>query len=205
MKYPGIQQHILRVLKIVLTSLVIYGPTLRAQENLVPQVTSPPPLKMISKEDRSQVIGAKDAKARIRISIELAEGHLAYAEGRTLQHDYDGAAAELGKYRALLEDAMNFLSPFSRDQNKTRDLYKRLELALRAHGPRLTAIRRITPLEYAVWVKELEDFARKGRTDALNSFYGHTVVKEPAQKPLDDKRSKKQLADETPAPGNKPL
>jgi hypothetical protein len=34
-------------------------------------------------------------------------------------------------------------------------------------------------LEYAVWVKELEEFARKGRTEALNSFYGHTVFREP--------------------------
>ena len=51
-------------------------------------------------------------------------------------------------------------------------------MALRAHGPRLTAMRRITPLEFAVWIKQVEDFARDGRTEALNSFYGHTVVRE---------------------------
>jgi len=86
---------------------------------------------------------------------------------------------------------LNYLNPMVREKDKTRDLYKRLELALRAHGPRLTAIRRSTPLEYAVWVKELEEFARKGRTEALNSFYGHTVFREPkkseerpADKPL---------------------
>ena len=92
------------------------------------------------------------------------------------------AAGELGKYEALIDDALDYLNPMVRDKNKTRDLYKRLELALRAHGPRLTAIRRSTPLEYAVWIKELEEFARKGRTEALNSFYGHTVFREPQKK-----------------------
>jgi hypothetical protein len=43
----------------------------------------------------------------------------------------------------------------------------------------LTATRRTTPLEFAVWIKKVEDFARDGRTEALNSFYGHTVVREP--------------------------
>jgi hypothetical protein len=82
------------------------------------------------------------------------------------------------------------LTDLKRDSNRTRDLYKRLELALRAHGPRLTAMRRITPLEFAVWIKKVEDFARDGRTKALNSFYGHTVVKEknepekPSEKPV---------------------
>ena len=79
------------------------------------------------------------------------------------------------------------LSTFKRDTNKTRDLYKRLELALRADGPRLTAMRRVTPLEFAVWIKKVEDFARDGRTEALNSFYGHTVVRD-AQKPDKDEK-----------------
>ena len=46
-------------------------------------------------------------------------------------------------------------------------------------------MRRNTPLEFAVWIKHVEDFARDGRTEALNSFYGHTVVRE--QKTTDDK------------------
>jgi hypothetical protein len=46
-------------------------------------------------------------------------------------------------------------------------------------------MRRTTPLEFAVWIKQVEDFARQGRTEALNSFYGHTVVREP-QKPDKD-------------------
>ena len=97
-------------------------------------------------------------------------------------------------YHALIENALVFLSTFKRDSNKTRDLYKRLELALRAHGPRLTAMRRTTPLEFAVWIKQVEDFAREGRTEALNSFYGHTVVREPQKpKPIRATRNQKKL------------
>ena len=66
-------------------------------------------------------------------------------------------------YHALIESALEFLSTFKRDSGKTRDLYKRLEMALRAHGPRLTAMRRVTPLEFAVWIKKVEDFARDGQ------------------------------------------
>ena len=113
-----------------------------------------------------------------------------------MQTEYDAASAEVGKYHALIEDALTNLGSQKQDSNKARDLYKRLELALRADGPRLTAMRRVTPLEFAVWIKKVEDFARAGRTEALNSFYGHTVVRDAqknAEKP-DDKPK------ETPTP-----
>ena len=72
-----------------------------------------------------------------------------------------------------------------------RSLYKYVELALRAQGPRLTVMRRATPLEYAIRIKEVEDFARDGRTEALNAFYGHTVMRDGRQKkPEEDNKSK---------------
>jgi hypothetical protein len=58
-------------------------------------------------------------------------------------------------------------------------------------------MRRITPLEFAVWIKHVEDFARDGRTEALNSFYGHTVVRE--QKAT-DKTNEKPKEIPTPTP-----
>lgn len=165
---------------------------------VVQQPSAPPPAKLITKEDRARVAAAKDDKARLRITIEIAEAHLTDAETRSNGEDFDAAAASLGKYHALVEDALTFLGSRSRDENRTRDLYKRLELALRGHGPRLVAIRRITPLEYAVWVKQLEEFARKGRTEALNSFYGTTVLKDPQSKAENDKRATKPEAAPTP-------
>ena len=99
--------------------------------------------------------------------------------------NYDEAAAEVGQYRAIIEDLFSYLGTLKQDSNKTRDLYKRVELTLRAEGPRLSIIRRTTPAAYSVWIKDIEEFARHGRTEALNSFYGHTVVRDQpvAEKP----------------------
>jgi len=190
------------VVKLALLCLAISVPVLRAQEPAAQQLTAPPPLKIVSREERARIDQADDPKARIRSTIELAELRLAKAEILTSEHDFEGATGELGKYEALIDDALNYLSPMIRDKTKTRDLYKRLELALRAHGPRLTAIRRSTPLEYAVWIKQLEEFARNGRTEALNSFYGHTVFREP-QKKVEDNPAEKP-AKNSPMPERTP-
>jgi hypothetical protein len=61
-------------------------------------------------------------------------------------------------------------------------------------------MRRITPLEFAVWIKKVEDFARAGRTEALNSFYGHTVVREPQKEKAEEKLPEK--PNDSPTPDN---
>jgi hypothetical protein len=152
----------------------------RAQEQ------APPPLKIVTRQDRMQLDEEKDSKDHVRLTLALAESHLANAESQTSHLNYDEAAAEAGKYWALIEYVFIFLSKQKLDSNKTRDLYKRVELTLRAHGPRLSIMRRTTPAAYAIWIKETEDFARQGRTEALNSFYGHTVFRDrpsPEQRP----------------------
>ena len=159
-----------------------------------PQATplpAPPPFKMIVKEEREAIELTRDSGKRLKLTIEYAGGHLTRAEQHTARENFEAASAEVGMYHALIESALAFLNTVRRDSNKTRDLYKRLELSLRADGPRLTAMRRITPLEYAVWIKKVEDYAREGRTEALNSFYGHTVVRDP---------EKKEKPKETPTP-----
>jgi hypothetical protein len=166
-------------------------PTLGGRDHRVQDQVAPPPLKIITRSERSQLNESKDPKTRLKTTIELAETHLANTESQTSQHDYDKAAAEAGMYWALVEDAFIFMKTMDRDNNKRRDLYKRLELALRAHGPRWSTIRRSTPSEYAVWIKEIEDFARKGRTEALNSFYGNTVLRDSPQKVGDSKQGNK--------------
>lgn len=175
----------------VLTILALPFSTLGQQEAQSQDQTAPPPLKIITRRERAQLESAKDPKARVRTTIELAEAHLANAENQTLQREFDPAAAEAGMYWALMEDVFSFLKTIERDNNARRDLYKRLELSLRAHGPRLTTMRRETPSEYAVWIKEIENFARQGRTEALNSFYGHTVIRDSPKKPTDEKEAEK--------------
>jgi hypothetical protein len=59
-----------------------------------------------------------------------------------------------------------------------RDIYKRLEISLRAQGARIEAIRRVTPSEHAVNVKAILEFAYHARTVALNSFFGDALASE---------------------------
>jgi len=151
-----------------------------------------------------QIDGAKDAKARVKLILDLSEQYLTSAEQSTNHSDFDTASTEVGKYYALIDEVLKFVGSQAHESNKTRDLYKRIELTLRAHGPRLTSMRRTTPLEFAIWIKEVEDFARKGRTEALDSFYGHTVLREskdsPPGKPVEQTRKDNSLAPEKKQP-----
>ena len=186
---------------LVALAVLAFVPAVNAQDvqpvatPLPTPLTAPPPFKMIVKDERSAIELQRDSSKRLKLTIEYATGHLLRAEQHTTREDYEAASAEVGMYHALIESALTFLSTFKRDSNKTRDLYKRLELALRSDGPRLTAMRRTTPLEFAVWIKQVEDFARDGRTQALNSFYGHTVVRD---KTVTDKNNEKPIPTPTP-------
>jgi len=191
MRPGGIERHMMRGKCVILLFAALYVPALRGQEPRVQEQTAPPPLKIITRQERTQLDESKDPKARMKTTLELAETHLTNAENHTTQHEYDNAAAEAGMYWALVENALAFMKTIERDNNRRRDLYKRLELALRAHGPRLSTLRRSTPAAYSVWIKEIEDFARKGRTEALNSFYGNTVIRDVPQKPMEAKEGRK--------------
>ena len=171
-----------RVAQIHLLSLLLNAAT-SGQEPQRTTDVAPPPMKTISRVERSQLDEADDPKARVKITLALAETHLANAEARTSQNEFAGAAAAIGRYGALIEDVFAFLKTLKTDSNKTRDLYKRVELALRAHGPRLTAMRRSTPAEYSVWIKEIEDFARNGRTEASTLSMATQFFATPNPKP----------------------
>jgi hypothetical protein len=183
--------HLIK-LSIIVSSVLCFSLVAMAQDpGPTPQptpLTAPPPLRTISKEEKSQIESESDSKKRLKLTIEFAAGHLTSAETFTAKTNYEAASHEVGTYYALIKNSLTYLATLKRDSNKTRDLYKHLELSLRADGPRLTQMRRITPIEFAVWIKEVEDFARESRTEALNSFYGHTVVRDsqkPEEKPND--------------------
>ncbi|HYJ45787.1 MAG TPA: hypothetical protein VEV81_04165, partial [Pyrinomonadaceae bacterium] len=154
----------------------------RAQDIHLPFVGAPPPMKFVPRSERTQLSSVNDAKAHTRAAIELAEARLARAEQLTAEQQFDAASAELGIYQGLIDDALHFLDDATKGKNnKMRDTFKHLELAIRAHCTRLEAIRRVTPSEYAVNVKAICEYAREARDAALNSFYGDTVIKESTQ------------------------
>jgi hypothetical protein len=149
---------------------------------LVPTVSCPPPMKFISSTERTQLSSMHDAKGRLRTSIEMAETRLLRAEQLTVDQRFINATSELGIYQAIIEDALGYLGQQKVDSDKTRDLYKKLEIQLRADATRIEAIRRVTPSDYAVHVKAVRDFADNARTNALNAFFSDTVLPQSKEK-----------------------
>lgn len=152
---------------------------------LTPQLPTPPPMRFVARDDRSQLTTTRDAKARVKLTIELAEARLVNMEALTSRKEFEKASEALGAYLGLIEDAMRFIGGMPREKNSTRDLYRRLDIALRAQIPRLAVMRRDTPSDYAIHLKTAEEFARTARTEALESFYGHTVLREDPEKKAD--------------------
>ena len=159
---------------------------------LTPQLPTPPPMRFVARDDRSQLTTSKDAKARVRLTIELADARLAHMESLTSHKEFEKASEVLGTYLGLIEDAMRFIGEMPREKNSTRDLYRRLDIALRAQIPRLAVMRRDTPSDYAIHLKTAEEFARNTRTEALDSFYGHTVLREDLEKKADANKANPQ-------------
>lgn len=152
--------------------------TARAQ-NILNAPVAPPPMRLVSPVEREQLSRETDSKKRLRAALELAETRLRQAEELTTLGRNQAATDELASYQSIVEDALAALRARG-PAGKSRDLYKRLELTIRPHAVRLEAIRRATPSEYAVHVKSVFEFTRDARTEALNSFYGETVLRNQA-------------------------
>src|SRR5438128_2160431 len=90
----------LRLSVVIVAAVWISG--VKGQENRVQQLPAPPPLKIISKEELSQLSEARDNKTRIRITIDLAQGHLTKAEEFAAQQQFADETAEVGRYAALI-------------------------------------------------------------------------------------------------------
>ena len=146
----------------------------------LPQLPAPPPMQLVSKSERSQLDEARDPKARLRETMTLAEAHLSSAEKLTDDKSFDEALSELGKYLGLLGDLRDYIAKLDQNKTSTRDLYRHFEMQVRAHIPRLAIIQRTTPASYVRNIKDAEDFIKDTRAEALDSFYGHSVLKEPA-------------------------
>ena len=147
-----------------------------AQELVLPPQPAPPPMVYLPEDVRTQLSAARDDKARTRLSLELAEARLVRAEQQTEQKQFNTATAELGIYQALFEDALQYLHRTNDGGSRSRDLFKRLEQTLHKHAARIEAMRRATPSEFSGNLLALIKNLRDLRTEALEAFYGHTVL-----------------------------
>lgn len=142
----------------------------------------PPPLRYMPSDVRQRLDGAKDAKSRARLSMEIAEERLTLAAQLADQDKFEASTAEIGVYEAVVEDTVRTLHGSTgggKVNNKFRDIFKRVEITLRSHVTRLESIRRLLPERHAVYLKDAIDFVRDRRDQALAAFYSDSVLREP--------------------------
>jgi hypothetical protein len=184
----------------------------QAQEGAAPQQPQredgPPPLRYVPPDVRQRLDGAKDAKARARLSMEIAEERLLRAAQLAGEDKFAASTAEIGIYEAVVEETVRTLhaSNPGRANNKLRDIFKRVEITLRSHVTRLESIRRVLPERHAVYLKDAIDFVRDRRDQALGAFYSDSVIREPrlTEQPTPEGERANSFTSAQPAPEKKP-
>ena len=173
-----------------------------------PREDGPPPLRYMPPDVRQRLDGAKDAKARARLSMEIAEERLARAAQLAGEDRFAASTAEIGIYEAVVEDTVRTLhaSNPGRANNKLRDIFKRVEITLRSHVTRLESIRRALPERHAVYLRDAIDFVRDRRDQALSAFYSDSVLREPRlpEQPTPEGERANSFTSAQPAPEKKP-
>lgn len=155
----------------LLTSVNVF-----AQEDEIPANIAPPPVKVISKEEKSALAGSSDVKDRTKLAIDLMEARLKKAESLNTTESYNDLLNELGSFNALMDDALKFLNRNDDGRGKVMNTFKKFEMALRTFMPRIEIIRRDLPDNFEYHVRKLLRTVRDARAKAVEPFYSSTVV-----------------------------
>ena len=146
----------------------------RDEEEFDPNA-APPPAKVLSGAERSQLDSKQDLKERTKLALALMSTRLSNAEELNAKSEFTEMYHELGSFHALMDDTLEFLESAPR-RDKTLDNLKRFEMTLRTFAPRLGLIRRELPAEYDHYVKSLIRYLRDARSKAIEPLFGDSVV-----------------------------
>ncbi len=142
---------------------------------------APPPLKIISKEERKQLESVTDVKNRTKLALELIEARLLKAETFHTEEKYREMFDELGGFHALMDNTIDFLSRSDTNQGKVLNNFKRVELSLRKYVTRLEIVRRDLPVKYELYVRQLIRYVREARSRAVEPLFDDKIL--PGNKP----------------------
>jgi hypothetical protein len=141
-----------------------------------PLNAAPPPVKIISKDEKSALEAVPDVKVHTRLAIDLMEARLKKAEEFTTQESFTAMFNELGGFHALMDDTIKFLNKNDPGRGKVLDNFKRFELALRAFTPRIELIRRELPEKFEFYVRRLLRTVRDTRAKAVEPLFSDKIV-----------------------------
>ncbi len=142
----------------------------------IPEDSEPPPIKVISKDERERLFQESRVKERTKLGLELMEIRLKNAERLFDGKDFPEMFKELGRFHALVDNGLAFLQKNDSGRGKVLDNFKRLDIGLRSFIPRLELIRRELPIKFEYYVRSLISRVRDARSDAVEPQFSDSVV-----------------------------
>src|SRR5689334_1040573 len=106
---PSQLRHVWSILPLAF-SICALSTSAFPQQPKIPRMPAPPPMRFVTRSERSELDSARDPKTRLRATVSLAEGHLQRAEAFTTDKKFEEAAAELGEYLGLIGDMRSFIA-----------------------------------------------------------------------------------------------
>ena len=141
-----------------------------------PRDSEPPPLKMISKSEKTRLEAVTEVKERTTLAIALMEVRLKSAEDLNAKESYTEMFTELGGFHGLIDHTLNFLNRNDNGSRKVLNNFKKFEISLRGFLARIENIRRELPLKYEFYVRGLVKQVRDARTRAVEPLFDNTAV-----------------------------
>ena len=150
-------------------------------QNVVEDGIAPPPLRLLSQEEKNRLSTENDVKRRTRLALDLMELRLKQAETFDTAENYDEMFVQLGGFHGLMDNTLEFLKRGDKDSGKVLNNFKRFEIGLRGFTTRLELIRHHLPIKYEFYVRILVKNLRAARAKAIEPLFDDTVV--PTKKP----------------------
>lgn len=153
-----------------------------AGQNVVDDDIAPPPLRLITEDEKNKLDAENNIKRRTKLGLELMDARLKRAETFDTADDHDRMFVELGGFHGLMDNMLDFLNKGDKDSGKVLNNFKRFEIGLRRFTPRLEMIRRDLPIKYEQYVRILIRNLRAARTKAVEPLFDDSVL--PVKKPV---------------------
>ncbi|MGI8544618.1 MAG: hypothetical protein ACR2MD_14245 [Aridibacter sp.] len=135
----------------------------------------PPPLNIITKDEKNQLAAETKMKNRTKLALELMDLRLMKSAKFLENNEYRNSLDELGGFQALVRNTLNYLKEFEGRSASLKN-FKRFEMTLRTFLPKLELIRREMPLEYSYHVRQMMKFVHDTRSRAIEPMFGNTVI-----------------------------
>lgn len=172
--------HCLVGYSVILLCLLAILPAGGHAQEAAPGDTPPPP-KVISKQEKARLEAQTDIKKRTKLALNLMDARMTAAEQLHNKDELDAMFIELGAFHALVDYTLDFLNKADKESGKVLNNFKRFEIGLRAFAPRLEIIRRDIPLKYEFYVRSLAKYLRNARAEAVEPLFSDSVV--PSKRP----------------------